>query len=170
MDIKKEKTIKKEKNKEIKENSINKKIKNANSSKYNYLIEYADENKFRKIERGVKKYNMLGYKKLIFEYYPKLRSGIFLGNEISKNKEDKTINYELPIPTEKIFEKIHGTIKLHYKVDLNKKIILLETITPEALLTEAHSYELSTYKGVMISKSNAEKDIFKINLLNNIKK
>ena len=33
-----------------------------------YIIEYVNENEFRKKERSVKKDNMLAYKKLIFEY------------------------------------------------------------------------------------------------------
>jgi len=33
-------------------------------------------------------------------------------------------------------------------------------------LDEGHRAELSTYKGVMISKAHPEKDMFKINLLN----
>ena len=45
-------------------------------------------------------------------------------------------------------------------------IILLTNITPEGILDEGHRAELSTYKGVMISKTNPEKDLFKINLLN----
>ena len=47
-----------------------------------------------------------------------------------------------------------------------KNIILLTNITPEGILDEGHRAELSTYKGVMISKTNPEKDLFKINLLN----
>ena len=52
----------------------------------------------------------------------------------------------------------------------NKNIILLKTITPEELLLEGHNTELGAYKGVMISKENAEKDMFKINLLNMLNK
>ena len=33
-------------------------------------------------------------------------------------------------------------------------------------LLEGHQSELATYKGVMISKENASKDMFKIDLLN----
>ena len=36
--------------------------------KENYRFEYMDENKFRVRERSVRKYNMLAYKKLTFEY------------------------------------------------------------------------------------------------------
>ena len=34
----------------------------------NYVLEYLNENEFRKKERAIKKYNMLAYKKLLFEY------------------------------------------------------------------------------------------------------
>ena len=37
--------------------------------------------------------------------------------------------------------------------------------TKDNILIEGHNEELTTYKGVLISKSNAQKDIFKINLL-----
>ena len=42
---------------------------------------------------------------------------------------------------------------------------MLDTITPTEILLEGHMAELTTYKGVMISKSNASKDMFKIDLL-----
>ncbi len=131
-----------------------------------YIFEYLDENDFRKKERSVRKYNMLAYKKLTFSYYPELRQGHFLGKEVSKNEKDKTISYELKLPTDELFAKVHGEITLHYTVYVEKGIILLTNITPEGILDEGHRAELSTYKGVMISKTNPEKDMFKINLLN----
>ena len=67
-------------------------------------------------------------------------------------------------------EKVHGEIKLHYSVYHDKHIVLLTNITPEDLLNEAYSSELDTYKGVIVSKSNPEKDIFKVNLLNMLQK
>ena len=36
--------------------------------KYEYVIEYLNENEFKKLERAIKKYNMIAYKKLMFEY------------------------------------------------------------------------------------------------------
>ena len=68
--------------------------------------------------------------------------------------------------TDEMFAKVHGDMTLHYTVYEDKNVVLLETITPEDILTEGHRTELPTYKGVMISKANAEKDMFKINLLN----
>ena len=117
-----------------------------------------------------KKYNMLAYKKLLFDYYPSLREGNFQGILVSTNEKDKTEKYELTLPTDKTFVKVHGNITLHYTVYLEQKTVILETLTPEDILTEGHQKELTTYKGVMVSKTHAEKDIFKINLLNMIQK
>ena len=134
--------------------------------KGNYIFEYLDENDFRKKERSVRKYNMLAYKKLTFTYYPELRKGNFLGEEISKDNKGKTITYELKLPTDDMFAKVHGEIRLHYTVYTDKGVILLTNITPEGILDEGHRAELSTYKGVMVSKTDPERDMFKINLLN----
>lgn len=137
---------------------------------HTFIFEYLDENDFRKKERSVRKYNMLAYKKLTFSYYPELRKGNFLGKEVTRNEKDYTVSYELKLPTDDLFAKVHGQIMLHYTVYLEKHIILLTNITPEGILDEGHRAELSTYKGVMISKTNPEKDMFKINLLNMLEK
>ncbi len=131
-----------------------------------YIFEYQNENDFRKKERSVRKYNMLAYKKLTFNYYPKIRSGEFLGELVASDKKLKTKSYELILPTDEMFKKVHGEIRLHYTVYEDKKIVLLTNITPEGILEEGHRAELTAYKGVMISKANPEKDMFKINLLN----
>ena len=138
--------------------------------KTNYIIDYVNENEFKKKERAIKKYNMLAYKKLLFDYYPSLREGNFQGILISTNEQERTEKYELTLPTDKTFVKVHGNITLHYTVYLDQKTVILETLTPEDILTEGHQKELTTYKGVMVSKTHAEKDIFKINLLNMIQK
>ena len=138
--------------------------------KSNYIIEYDNENEFRKKERAVKKYNMLAYKKLLFDYYPSLREGNFQGVLVSSNEKDMIDKYELTLPTDKTFTMVHGNITLHYSVYLNQKIVMLETLTPEEILTEGHQKELTTYKGVMVSKSHKELDMFKINLLNSMNK
>lgn len=138
--------------------------------KGNYLFEYVNENEFHKLERSLKKYNMLAYKKLYFDYYPKLKEGDFLGEMISTNEDNMTTTYELKLPTDALFSKVHGDIKLHYLVYRNDNIVMLDKLTPEHILTEGHQSELVTYKGVMVSKENSEKDIFKINLLNMINK
>ena len=136
--------------------------------KQGYIFEYQNENDFRKKERSVRKYNMLAYKKLTFDYYPELRNGNFLGKMVSEENNIK--NYELVLPTDDMFVKVHGEITLHYSVYVDKNIILLTNITPEGILEEGHRAELTAYKGVMISKKNPEKDMFKINLLNMLQK
>ena len=134
--------------------------------KNSYVIEYLNENEFRKKERAVKKYNMLAYKKLIFEFYPNFRDGKFDGVITSKNTGEGIIKYDLKLPTDSTFAKVYHDIVLHYTVYEKQKIVMLNNITPEDILMEGHQKELNTYKGVPISKSHAEKDMFKINLLN----
>ena len=133
-----------------------------------YVLDYINENEFRKKERAVKKYNMLAYKKLIFEFYPSMREGEFLGVIVSQNDKDDITKYELKLPTDTMFNKVHGDIVLHYSVYHQQKIIMLDNLTPDDILTEGHQKELTTYKGVMVSKTHAAKDIFKIACKSNI--
>lgn len=138
--------------------------------KETYIFEYVNEAEFKKYERSLKKYNMLAFKKLYFSYYPSLKEGNFLGELVSTNTEKGTKSYELKLPTDIMFSKVHGDIKLHYIVYESNKIVMLDKITPEGILSEGHQSELTTYKGVMVSKENHDKDMFKINLLNMLQK
>jgi len=130
-----------------------------------YVLDYINENEFKKLERALKKYNMLAYKKLNFNYYPSLREGKFLGTITNKNDKAGTVTYELLLPGDDMFAQVHGKIKLIYTVYLNEQTVMLNTITPSDILLEGHKSELTTYKGIMISKANASKDMFKIDLL-----
>ena len=131
-----------------------------------FILDYLNENEYRKLERALKKYNMLAFKKLNFDYYPSLRNGKFIGELISSNKKEGSETYELKLPSDHMFSQVHGDIKLHYIVYKAQNVVMLDTITPTDILLEGHMAELTTYKGVMISKANAEKDMFKIDLLN----
>ena len=131
-----------------------------------YVLDYINENEYKKLERALKKYNMLAYKKLSFDFYPSLRDGKFIGELVSQNQKDNTFTYELKLPSDHMFSQVHGDIKLHYTVYSKDSTIMLNTITPSNILLEGHKSELTTYKGIMISKANAEKDMFKIDLLN----
>lgn len=131
-----------------------------------YVLDYVDENEYRKLERALKKYNMLAFKKLNFDYYPSLRNGKFLGQLISKNKQEGTETYELKLPSDKMFTQVHGEVKLIYTVYSKEKTVMLNELLPKEILMEGHRSELTTYKGIMISKANASKDMFKIDLLN----
>lgn len=138
--------------------------------KETYVFDYINENEFHKLERSLKKYNMLAFKKLNFTYYPQLKNGQFLGEVVSTNKDKGTVTYELKLPTDVMFSKVHGDIKLHYHVYEKDHVVMLDKLTPEEILSEGHQSELETYKGVMVSKQHSDKDIFKINLLNMIQK
>ena len=138
--------------------------------KGSYVFDYVNENEFHKLERSLKKYNMLAYKKLYFDYYPRLKDGEFLGELINGDVANGRATYQLKLPTDVLFAKVHGDITLHYVVYKNENIVMLDKLTPEAILAEGHQSELQTYKGVMVSKEHSDKDIFKINLLNMIQK
>ena len=132
----------------------------------NFVLDYVNENEFRKLERSLKKYNMRAFKKLSFDYYPDMRNGKFPGEIISKNKEAGTVTYELKLPSDPMFAQVHGEVKLIYTVYKKEETVMLKEILPKDILLEGHRSELGTYKGIMISKANASKDIFKIDLLN----
>ena len=70
----------------------------------------------------------------------------------------------MKLPTDEAFMEEYERIKLLYTV-IKGKIIILNTITPSDILLECYKPELILYKGVMISKANASKDMFKVNLL-----
>ena len=135
-----------------------------------FWFAYVDEVKFKKLERSLKKYNMLAYKNLYFEFYPSLKEGNFLGELIEKDESKDMKRYKLKLPTDMMFVKVHGNIELFYIVYEGEKTIMLDTIQPEDILNEGHQSELETYKGVMVSKQHSDKDMFKINLLNMIQK
>ncbi|MDD4188292.1 MAG: hypothetical protein PHX04_06035 [Bacilli bacterium] len=130
-----------------------------------FLLDYINENEFKKLERALKKYNMLAFKKLNFDYYPSLRRGKLVGEKISSNKKDNTQVYELKLPSDYMFSQVHGDVILKYILYKNENVVMLDTITPTEILLEGHVAELATYKGVMISKANTTKDMFKIDLL-----
>ena len=131
-----------------------------------YHIDYICKQEFKKLERALKKYNMLAFKKLNFDYYPALRNGNFKGELVYKKNKNRVETYELELPIDKMFAQIHGDVKLIYTVYYDKNVVVLETITPSEILLENYKGELTTYKGIMISKANASKDMFKIDLLN----
>lgn len=129
-----------------------------------FILDYINENEYKKLERALKKYNMLAFKKLNFEYYPSLRNGEFLGELMSSDKKNNTETYELKLPSDHLFTQVHGEVKVRYIVYKDQNIVMLDTIMPTDILLEGHVAELTTYKGVMISKANSAKDKFMIDL------
>ena len=133
-----------------------------------FLLDYLDENNFKKLERSLKKYNMMAYKKLQFEFYPSLRKGEFLGELVSLNKHEQTESYELQLPTDNLFIKVYGKVKLSYTVYKDQNVVMLTGLEPKDILMDGHKSELTAYKGIMISKANAQKEMFKIDLLSRL--
>ena len=130
-----------------------------------FILDYLDENNFKKLERSLKKYNMVAYKKLMFDFYPKLRAGEFVGELVSINKHELTETYDLRLPTDSLFVKVYGEVKLNYTVYKNNNVVMLNNLEPKEILLDGHRSELTAYKGIMISKANAQKEMFKIDLL-----
>ena len=108
-------------------NEIDKKIeqikfKNKDrNDNYKYLVGYINEYEFKMLQRSLKKYNMLAYKKFVFEYYPKLLNGDLIGNIVSNIQDKQKTVYELKLPTDEMFAKVHGDITLQYMVYHNEK-------------------------------------------------
>ena len=90
-----------------------------------FILDYINENEFRKLERALKKYNMLAFKKLNFEYYPSLRNGEFVGELMSSDQKKKTETYELKLPSDHLFTQVHGEVKLRYIVYKEQNILIL---------------------------------------------
>lgn len=130
-----------------------------------YTIVYKDENQINNQLRYLKKFNMLAYKEIIFQIFPNMRSGVFPKEKIiEKNSNEK--QYELK--TDAVFRKIHGPIVMHYQIEEDTKTVLIDHFSPENVIYEDYNAGLNTYKGVPISKKTSPKDMFKIDLLNNL--
>ena len=132
-----------------------------------FNIEYLDDRDMLLKVSSLKIYNIKGYEKLIFDYYPSVKKGEFVGKIVHKNEKDTVIKYEVKLPTNSEFRKVYGDIFIYYTVYKNMKVITLDNITPEVILKEGKENKYRTYKGIPISKSNVEKDKFKIDLLKN---
>ena len=111
-----------------------------------FLLDYLEENEFKKLERSLKKYNMMAYKKLMFDYYPALRRGEFLGELVSINKHDNTESYDLQLPTDSLFIKVYGKVKLSYTVYKDQNVVMLTGLEPRGILMDGHKSELTAYK------------------------
>ncbi len=156
----KKSSLKQEESKESKQE----KEKKA-SWKGEYTIAYREEDKINKQLRNIKKYYMNAYKEIQFQIFPNMREGIF-PKEKTAEKSSKKKQCELK--TDALFRKVHGPLVMHYEIEEETKTVWIDHFSPEGILSEGHHGELTIYKGVMISKSNAAKDIFKIDLLNSL--
>lgn len=115
-----------------------------------FNITYLDETQCRKLVRGLKEVNMIAYKQFIFK-------------KLEFNKE--LGQHELLLNTNNTFRQIYGDIKIIYST--YKDVICIENIEPSNVLMEYHNKKKNTYKGMPFVDN---KDIFKINLLREMKK
>ncbi len=99
-----------------------------------YDLKYQNENKFKKLEKSVKKHNMVVYKKLIFDIYPALREGNFIGKIIFNEPDDMISKYELKLSNDVMPFSIYADIVLYYTVYENKKVVMLNKIDSENIL------------------------------------
>lgn len=115
-------------------------------------ISFANENDFNKKLRALKVYCMRSYKYFVFE----------LTDEDFESK-DGTYSYNLPTSDE--FKLIYGQIKLLYTIKNNE--IILDDLELVSFFMTGYMKELNTCKGIYYRD---DKDKFKINLLNSLKK
>ena len=113
------------------------------------IITYIDENDFIKQIRALKMFYMRTYKDLTFNVSYTLKQTDYEDGE-----------YEIPLYTEKTFEKVYGKFILRFFVQ-NKTIVIKE-ITPREILIDLHRCLLQTYKGVPYRN---QLDLLKIKLL-----
>lgn len=117
-----------------------------------------DNNDYNKVLRSLRKYNMLAYKKIIFDVLPQLRNGKLVGDKI------KRATYRVELPCDAKFKYIHGQVYLIYQK--HKHIIDLITIEPSDILIKLHGSLCDTLDGVPIT---SERDLFKLNLYKLVK-
>ena len=136
------------------------------------ILEYTD--KYKKQDKALKKLSD-AHKKLVYNIYPKLRKGETVGELVSINKDEKSETYNLRLPTNSLFVKIYGEVKLNYTVYREKNVIRLEYLEPEDVLLEAYITDkkqkkkqtldlvelLKTGKVDLIDKKGRKIDLFK---------
>lgn len=122
-------------------------------------VKYSDNdpsgNKFNRLLKALRTYNMAAYKDFCFGFMPKLKEGL-LNNDT-----------EYLLTSDEIFNLVHGEVKVIFSVDSDKNEATLINITPENVWLIASSKMLDTYKGIIITSS---KDIFKIDLVTKMKR
>lgn len=113
-------------------------------------IKYIDENEYRKLLRGLREINKLAYKQIV----------------LKKIEFDKTPGkHEAILNSSEIFKKVHGDVKLIYST--YNDTVVIENIEPSRVLIEYHNKKKNTYNGIPFVD---DKDVFKINLLREMKK
>lgn len=112
------------------------------------IITYVDENDFIKKQRALEKYFAKCYKYLIYDAIPKLKTS---------GKKDGV--YEVELPSEELFKKVYGPMKLKFSV--YNDVAILEDLIPSEYLINCYMRDMPVYKGIPY---DTKKDLFKIKL------
>ena len=115
-----------------------------------FKINYIDENNYRKLLRGLKEINKRAYKQIVFKKF---------------EFEKEPGKHEITLMSDETFKKVHGDVKLIYSTIGDN--IIIEDLQPNRVLLEYHNRRKGTYEGVPYVDA---KDIFKINLIKELKK
>ena len=118
------------------------------------LFEENGENRFNRLLKSLRTYNMTAFKEFHFEFIPKIKQGEILGNLIGDNL------YEYLLPCDILFEKVYGKLRVIYR--LEDKVVRLLSIEPSGILYECSTKMLDTYKGLVIT---SPKDKFKVDII-----
>ena len=114
-------------------------------------VYYEDIPKLQHELRSLRKYNMVGYKQLIFKErllyldFEKIHDDIYVAN----------------LKTDRIFESVYGKCQAYALVDQERNSIKIFAVEPSDLLIAGFMKTLDTYVG---TPYRDEKDLFKIKL------
>ena len=126
-----------------------------------YDFIYENEKEFKQLERGLKKINMVAYKKLLFEIYPNLKNG-----NLKQAKKNDNL-YEIELPTDKIYEQVYlSKFKLVFKIIDNK--VNLIGLLPKELLLASYEDKTTIHKGIIfptVPTVSLDKYMFAVNLI-----
>lgn len=113
-------------------------------------IYYEDTPHLQHLLRSLRKYNMVGYKQIIFkDKVVKL--------EFNRVHDDL---YVADLATDRLFEQVYGKYRVYVLQGQNNSVKVI-SVDPEDLLTEGFRRTLNTHLG---TPYRDEKDLFKIKL------
>ena len=124
-----------------------------------YDFIYENENKFKQLEQGLKKFKKDIYKKLILGIYPLLKKGNF---DLANKNCDL---YEIEFRIDKIYERVYSSkFKLIFKI-IDNKIKLIDLL-PNEIFLASYNDKTAIYKGVIIPTERLNHYLNKIYLIN----
>ena len=115
-------------------------------------IYYEDTPKLQHELRSLRKYNMVGYKQIIFK-------DRIVELDFNNVKDDL---YVAELKTDRLFESVYGSYKAYVTYNKENNSITVNYIEPSDLLAAGFRRTLDTYLGIPYRD---DKDLFKIKLV-----